>query len=79
MPEQAGDASLVRRSLVAFGRFWWDFLVGDTPELFVGMLVVVGVVVLLVHLGARDAAIGVAPALVIALLVGSSLRGRQGA
>ena len=77
MPEHVAEASLVRRSLVAFGRFWWDFLVGDTPELFVGMLVVVGVVVGLVQLGARDVAIGVAPALVIALLVGSSLRGRS--
>jgi len=79
LPEQAAETSVVRRSLVAFGRFWWDFLVGDTPELFVGMLVVVGVIVLLVHVGARDAAVGVAPTLVIALLVGSSLRGRSGA
>jgi hypothetical protein len=28
--------------LNAFGRFWWDFLVGDTPELFVATLFLVG-------------------------------------
>ncbi|GAC1367356.1 MAG: hypothetical protein NVSMB32_12310 [Actinomycetota bacterium] len=34
---------------MAFARFWWDFLVGDTPELFVGALVILGLVALLVH------------------------------
>lgn len=29
--------------LAAFGRFWWDFLVGDTPGLTVGALVALGV------------------------------------
>jgi len=29
--------------LRAFGRFWWDFLIGDTPELFVGAVAVIGV------------------------------------
>jgi hypothetical protein len=32
----------VARALEAFGRFWWDFLVGDTPELAAGALLVVG-------------------------------------
>src|SRR5205085_8121387 len=27
-----GGAVTVGRAVVAFGRFWWDFLVGDTPE-----------------------------------------------
>ncbi|MGH9169476.1 MAG: hypothetical protein ACRD0Z_01145 [Acidimicrobiales bacterium] len=31
------------RALTAFGRFWWDFLVGDTPELLVATLVVIAV------------------------------------
>ena len=35
------------RGLRAFGRFWWEFLIGDTPELFVGAVVVVGGVALL--------------------------------
>jgi hypothetical protein len=24
------------RYVIAFGRFWYDFLIGDRPELFVG-------------------------------------------
>ena len=35
------------RLLYGFGRFWWDFLVGDTPELFIAALVIIGVVALL--------------------------------
>lgn len=31
----------------AFGRFWWDFLVGDTPELFVATLLVIGLAIAL--------------------------------
>lgn len=38
---------VVWRSAVAFGRFWWDFLIGDTPELFVATLVVIGLAVAL--------------------------------
>jgi hypothetical protein len=30
-----------------FAMFWWDFLVGDTPELFVAALVIIGVVALI--------------------------------
>ena len=37
---------LAVRVLRAFYRFWWDFLVGDTPELFVAALLIVGVVAL---------------------------------
>ncbi len=45
-------AAAPRRWLVAFGRFWWKFLLGDTPELFVGVIVAVGAVALLAHAGA---------------------------
>jgi ABC-type bacteriocin/lantibiotic exporter with double-glycine peptidase domain len=34
------------RVLKGFVMFWWDFLVGDTPELFVATLVVVGFIAL---------------------------------
>lgn len=34
--------------LKGFLNFWWEFLVGDTPEIFVGILVVLGVADLLV-------------------------------
>ncbi len=65
-------------ALVAFGRFWWDFLVGDTPELLVGSLVAIGVVALVVHnVGARAVVIGCLPFLVIALLALSALRARS--
>ena len=40
------DESTARRWLGAFGRFWWDFLVGDTPELLIGVVLVVGVLAL---------------------------------
>lgn len=65
----------VRRPLVAFGRFWWDFLIGDTPELFVA---VVGIVVLALALRHdRVAAVVVLPIVAIATLVTSTYRGRR--
>jgi hypothetical protein len=33
--------------LKGFAEFWWDFLVGDTPELFVAVVVALAVVALL--------------------------------
>jgi hypothetical protein len=68
----------VNRVLRAAGRFLWDFFVGDTPELFVGAVVVLGAAAGLAHGGARTAAIALVPALVIGLLIGSVLRGRTG-
>ena len=43
----AASRPVVYRIVAGFGRFWWDFLVGDTPELFVGAVVVVGLVALM--------------------------------
>jgi cytochrome c biogenesis factor len=34
-----------------FARFWWDFLVGDTPELFAAVLVIVGIISLVSLVG----------------------------
>jgi hypothetical protein len=34
------------RGLKGFGVFWWDFLVGDTPEITVVVLLILGVVAL---------------------------------
>ena len=60
---------LVLRLLIGFGRFWWDFLIGDTPELFVAALTVIGVIALLSEVaGANVAAIVALPLLVIASL-----------
>jgi hypothetical protein len=65
----------VARGARAFGHFWWDFLVGDTPGLFVAVLVIVALALLLRH--HRDVALVVLPALAVLSLVGSTLRGRQ--
>jgi hypothetical protein len=42
-----GPRSASTRALGAFGRFWWEFLIGDTPELFVGIVAISGAVALL--------------------------------
>ena len=39
------------RYVSAFGRFWYGFLVGDRPELFVGPLVGLALVAVLIQLG----------------------------
>jgi hypothetical protein len=65
------------RLLQAFGRFWWDFLVGDTPELFIAVLVIVGITALLAANVSTVAAWVTMPLLVIAALVFSVLRGRR--
>jgi hypothetical protein len=60
---------LVIRLIIGFGRFWWDFLVGDTPELFVAALMVIGVTALLSEVaGLNVAAIVALPVLVVASL-----------
>jgi hypothetical protein len=72
--------SLARRYLTAFGRFWWDFLVGDTPELLIGAIIVVSIGALFAHHGvARVITVGAMPVLIVALLATSVLRARRGA
>jgi hypothetical protein len=39
------------RYVLAFGRFWYDFLIGDRPELFVGPIVALAVVSVLIRQG----------------------------
>jgi hypothetical protein len=69
---------LVVRWLKAFGAFWWDFLVGDTPELFVGVLVALGVLAILVKAYSFNAlAVGGFPALVVVMLGASLYRARR--
>jgi hypothetical protein len=64
----------VGRALRGFGHFWWDFLIGDTPELFVAVLVLVGAAYGLRH--DRAAAIVVLPAFAAVCVVASAWRGR---
>ena len=46
-PGSDGSRPVANRMLAAFGQFWWEFLVGDTPELLVGSVAIVGTVALL--------------------------------
>jgi hypothetical protein len=39
------------RYVIAFGRFWYDFLIGDRPELFVGPIAGLVLVALLIQAG----------------------------
>ena len=70
--------SLPIRMMLGFGRFWWEFLIGDTPELFVGAVTVLGVVAL-VCLGhsARTWAAVLLPVLVAGLLGGSVWKAKR--
>jgi len=66
---------LVVRIVGGFGRFWWNFLVGDTPELFVAALVIIGVIALLSERGHFNAAaVVVLPLLAILALATSLVR-----
>ena len=65
----------VTRWARAFGRFWLDFLFGDSPVLFPGTLVIVGVAFALRH--DRLAAVVTVPLLVIGLIVGTAYLGRR--
>ena len=68
---------LAVRWLATFGRFWWDFLVGDSPELLVGVLIALGLVALLVKGPSLNAAAVVAFPILVVVLLGSSVhRGR---
>jgi hypothetical protein len=58
--------------------FWWDFLVGDTPEIFVGVVVIIGVVALMSERGHFNAASAtVLPVLAVAALGASVWRARR--
>jgi hypothetical protein len=60
---------LVLRLVKGFAMFWWDFLVGDTPELFVAALVIIGAVALVSERWhANSTAVIMLPVLAIAAL-----------
>jgi hypothetical protein len=66
---------VVVRLVKGFGQFWWDFLVGDTPELFVAALVIIGVIALLSERGHfNTVAVVVLPVLAVVALAGSLVR-----
>jgi len=65
----------IGRAAHSFAAFWWDFLIGDTPELFLAVVVVVGMALLLRNY--QTAAIIVLPVLAIVSLLASVRRGRR--
>jgi hypothetical protein len=70
---QDHQRSLTGRMVAAFGHFWWEFLIGDTPELFVGVVAVIGLVALVcLDHSMHTAAAVLLPVLVAGLLVGSA-------
>jgi hypothetical protein len=71
------SAPVLRRWLKVFGHFWWDFLIGDTPELFVAMLVILAITVTLAKGVSTTAAWVTMPILVVVALLLSVLRGRR--
>jgi hypothetical protein len=71
---------LVIRLIKGFGMFWWDFLVGDTPELFVAALVIIGAVALVSESWhANTAAVIVLPVLAVLALTISVKRASDAA
>ncbi|MHB1209477.1 MAG: hypothetical protein ACYC1I_07175 [Acidimicrobiales bacterium] len=76
MSEQ--HSPLVVRLLKGFGRFWWDFLVGDTPELFAAAIVIIGAVALSrIVLQENALAVALLPLLAVVALALSVRRARR--
>jgi hypothetical protein len=70
--------SWLGRVVKGFGLFWWDFLVGDTPEITVVVLLILGVVALARDVAHLNALAYIAlPVLAIAGLVLSVRRARR--
>ncbi|MHB2028585.1 MAG: hypothetical protein ACYCPT_07180 [Acidimicrobiales bacterium] len=44
-------SGMLVRAARGFGTFWWDFFIGDTPEIFVAVLVIIGVIALVSGVG----------------------------
>ena len=65
----------IARVVRAFGHFWWDFLVGDTPELAVATGAIVGLAFLLA--GQRVVGAILLPLVTAAFLFVSTYRGRR--
>ena len=68
------DSSLPVRLVKGFAKFWWDFLVGDTPELFVATLVIIATIALLSEAGHFNAAAVVALPLLAVVALAVSVR-----
>jgi hypothetical protein len=67
--------TVISRALRAFGHFWWDFLIGDTPELALAT----GIIVALAFLVSGERVLGVflLPTVAAGFLLLSVLRARR--
>ncbi len=75
-PSRIGLRRRLWRWAAAFGRFWVDFLIGDAPELFVGVVIVLAAAAAISAggpTGSHVVAVVVVPLSVLAVL-GLSLR-----
>ena len=61
------------RYLRAFVAFWYDFLIGDRPELFAGSIVVLGLVWIAINMGLSPTAAGGLLTALILVLAGLSI------
>jgi hypothetical protein len=61
------------RYLRGFGAFWYDFLIGDRPELFVGSIVVLAVVWIAINAGLSPQLAGGLLTVLIVVLAGLSI------
>ena len=61
------------RYLRAFGAFWYDFLIGDRPELFVGSIAVLAVVWIAIRMGLAPTVAGALLAVLVLSLAGLSI------
>jgi hypothetical protein len=71
---------VLARLATAFAMFWWDFLVGDTPEIFAAATLILVVIALVSAAGHLNAlAIVLLPVLVVVALALSVWRAARGA
>lgn len=74
------QSPLAVRLVKGFAMFWWDFLVGDTPELFAAALVIIGAVALLrIVLQENALAVALLPLLAVIALAVSVRRAQRSA
>ena len=74
------EQPMVVRLIRGFAMFWWDFLVGDTPEITVAVVAIIGVTALLSESHHENtAAIVALPLLAVVALGASVQRARRAA
>ena len=67
------QSPLLVRLIKGFAMFWWDFLVGDTPEIFLAVLVIIGVIALVSEDGHFNATAAVVLPVLAVFTLGASL------